>query len=89
MFIVAAYVSACSQGQRMHSARTNFNKRKSTVRNVLCLSQLVVNIGCGATLYTTLCVCVSDVCLSVPRFVCAPNIHTAPQLQLDIRACHS
>jgi hypothetical protein len=41
-------------------------------------------------LYTQpcVCVCLSDDCLmSVPRFVCAPNMHISPQLQLDIRAC--
>jgi hypothetical protein len=36
------------------------------------------------SIHNTVCL---SVCLSVPRFVCAPNMHIAPQLQLDIRAC--
>ena len=61
-----------------------------------CHSFCVFNIlaravfSCGATLYTPLCVCLFvclSVCLSVPRFVCGQNMHLAPQLLLDIRAC--
>ena len=40
--------------------------------------------SCGASLYTTLCICLSDIC---PPLCVSQNMHLTSQLQLDIRAC--
>ena len=37
--------------------------------------------------FVRLPVCLSVCLMSVPRFVCPPKMHIAPQLNLDIHAC--
>ena len=55
-FIVATYVSACSQGQRTHSARTNYKAKPAKYWNILSnLFGLVTQYLCRITLCFVRC----------------------------------